>query len=58
MDTKWKWHQIIHRLIDELNTTEKEVYKMNYISCLNWQGFLYEKHKVTEAINKNNKSTV
>ena len=52
MNPKWKWHQIIHMLIENLNTTEKKIYKMNYISCLNWQGYFYERNKVLEALAK------
>jgi hypothetical protein len=52
MNPKWKWHQIIHMMIDNLNITEKEVFKMNYISVLNWQAYFYERGKVLEALSK------
>jgi hypothetical protein len=52
---KFKWHSIIHQLIKELNTTEKEVYKMNYISCLNWLSYFKERDDVINNINKKNK---
>jgi hypothetical protein len=55
ISNKWKWHQTIYTLIEELNTTEKEVYKMNYISALNWLSFFYERNKVAEAQMKTNK---
>ena len=58
MDSKWKWHHIIYQLIKELNTTEKKVYKMNYISSLNWLSFFYERGKVQEALAKQNKSKI
>jgi hypothetical protein len=52
MSPKWRWHQMIHHMIAELNMTEKEVYKMNYISSLNWQSYFYERGKVQEALSK------
>ena len=55
MRSQWKWHQVVHGLITELNITEKKVYKMNYISVLNWQSYFYERSKVAEAIAKQNK---
>lgn len=55
MDEKFNWHNIIYKLITELNTTEKKVYKMNYISCLNWLSFFKNRDEVKEAQRKNNK---
>jgi hypothetical protein len=49
MDSKWKWHNLIYKLIKELNIDEDKVYKKNYISTLNWLSFFYEKNKVEEA---------
>lgn len=37
---------MIYLLIKELNLNEKEVYKMNYVSSLNWLSFLKNKHEV------------
>ena len=53
LDDRWKWHSIIFTFITELNMKEKDVYKMNYISSLNWLSFLNEKNKIEN--NKNNK---
>jgi hypothetical protein len=53
IDDRFQWHQLIYLLIKELNTTEKKIYKKNYISCLNWLAFLNERNKVQENINKN-----
>ena len=50
MDDRWGWHSMIFTLIKELNMKEKEVYKMNYISALNWLSFFKER----DEINKNN----
>ena len=46
---QFRWHQVIHTLIKELNTTEKAVYKKNYISCLNWLSYLTEKNQIETA---------
>lgn len=35
--------------------TEKQVYKKNYISCLNWLSYFYQRDKAIEARNKQNK---
>jgi hypothetical protein len=55
MNEKWRWHNIIYKLIQELNLTEDKVYKKNYISVLNWLSFFYEKGKVEETLMKQNK---
>lgn len=55
MDEKFNWHNIIYKLITELNMTENKVYKMNYISCLNWLSFFKNRDEVIEAQRKNNK---
>jgi len=55
MDSKWKWHNMIYQLVTELNETEKSIYKKNYISCLNWLSYFYERNKVQEALAKQNK---
>lgn len=39
---------MIHKLIKELNTTESEVYEMNYISVLNWLSYFYEQDKIAK----------
>lgn len=56
MDSKWAWHNVVYELISELNITEKEAYKMNYISVLNWKSYFYERNKVREAQAKQSKS--
>jgi hypothetical protein len=55
MSNKWKWHEIIHLMISELNTTEEKVYKKNYISVLNWLSYFYERNKIREAEMKKQK---
>ena len=52
IDERFKWHQLIYKLIKELNTTENKVYKMNYISCLNWLAFFKERDEVESNILK------
>jgi hypothetical protein len=39
----------------ELNDTDAGIYKRNYISCLNWLAYFYERNKVEETIQKQNK---
>ena len=52
MDPKFKWHQLIFKFITELNMTEPDVYKMNYISALNWLSFFENRDEVNKNINK------
>ena len=37
---------MVHTLLTELNTTEEKVYKMNYISCLNWLSYFKQRDEV------------
>jgi len=39
----------------ELNDTDNGIYKRNYISCLNWLSYFYERNKVEEAKQKQKK---
>lgn len=48
------WLQMVHILLKELNTTDEEIYKKNYISCLNWMSYFYQRDKVVES-QQNNK---
>jgi hypothetical protein len=43
----------VHYLMKELGETEKEIYKKNYISCLNWLSYFYQRDKAIEAKHKN-----
>jgi hypothetical protein len=52
MDGKWKWHNMIYSLIQELNISETKTYKMNYISTLNWLSFFKERTQIIENKNK------
>lgn len=40
---------MIYKFIKELNMKEKEVYKMNYISALNWLSYFDAVNKLEEA---------
>jgi len=53
MDDKYKWLAMVHLLIRELNTTDDKIYKKNYISCLNWMSYFYQRDKINEQNNKN-----
>lgn len=50
IDDKFKWHSMIHTLINELNMTVDKVYEQNYLSTLNWLSFFDNKRTV--EINK------
>jgi hypothetical protein len=44
---------MVHTLLKELNTTDDKIFKKNYISCLNWMSYFYNRDKVTESQQKN-----
>tara|TARA_R110000765_G_scaffold164673_3_gene269725 strand:+ start:516 stop:719 length:204 start_codon:yes stop_codon:yes gene_type:complete len=46
IDDRFVWHQMIHTLIQELNTTEEKVYDMNYVASLNWLAFFKNKNEI------------
>lgn len=50
MDERYVWLDFIFAIMKALNKTDEDVYKMNYISCLNWLGYLKNKE---ELKNKN-----
>lgn len=52
IDSKFKWHDIVYTLLTELNKTDKDVYKMNYISCLNWLSYFKERDEVIKNSRK------
>jgi len=39
---------MVHKILTELNTTEGKVYKMNYISCLNWLSYFKQRDEVSK----------
>jgi hypothetical protein len=39
----------VYFLMGKLDLTDDEVYKKNYISCLNWLSFFYQKDKIEES---------
>jgi len=43
---------MIHTIIKETNSTEKEAYKKNYISTLNWLSYLKNVDEVKYNIQK------
>jgi hypothetical protein len=49
---KWQWHLMVWKLVDELNLTPEEVYKMNYIDCLNWLSMFYQRDQFIEQQQK------
>lgn len=50
---KWQWLMMVDKLVKELNMTPDEIYKMNYISCLNWLSMYHEKETYEKMNNKN-----
>jgi hypothetical protein len=49
IDDAYNWHQLVFKLITELNTTEKKVYRMNYISSLNWLSYFKQRDEVANG---------
>ena len=49
MDKRFVWLEWVYTLLKELNTTDTVIYEKNYISCLNWMSFFYQKNKVNES---------
>lgn len=43
---------MVLRLVKELNLRPDEVYKMNYISCLNWLSMFNQRDKYIEEQQK------
>jgi hypothetical protein len=52
MEDKFLWLGMVHMLLKELNTTDTAIYEKNYISCLNWMSYFYQKNKVEESKTK------
>lgn len=44
---------MVHKLVEELNLTPNDVYKMNYIDCLNWLSMFHLRDKHIEMTRKN-----
>lgn len=40
---------MVYTLLKELNTTDTVIYEKNYISCLNWLAYFYQKNKIAES---------
>lgn len=50
IDSRFKWHNMISKFIQELNMKENEVYEMNYISSLNWLSYFDNRDEVIKNI--------
>lgn len=48
IENKYLWLGMVHLLLKELNCTDKDIYEKNYISCLNWMSYFYQRNKVEE----------
>lgn len=51
MDDRFKWLEMVYMLLTKLNTTDEMIYKKNYIGCLNWLSYFYQKNKVEQSKN-------
>lgn len=51
MPQEYKWYELIQVFVNKLNLKPNEVYKMNYIDCLNWLSYWDVAYKISE--NKN-----
>ena len=49
LDKRYKWLEMVHILLKELNTTDEVIFKKNYISCLNWMSYFYNREKLKES---------
>ena len=38
----------VFNLMKALNKSDTEIYKMNYVSCLNWLGYLKNKEELKD----------
>ncbi len=45
---KFKWLQMVHILLKELNETRDKIYDMNYIEALNWLAYFKENNEVAK----------
>ena len=52
ISAKFAHHQMVDTLIQLLNKSDEQVYKMNYVGALGWLAYQGEKNRVQEAINK------
>jgi len=48
MDERYVWLDFVYKLMKELNKTDEDVYKMNYVSCLNWLGYFKNKEEIKD----------
>jgi len=42
---------MVYTLLKELNTTDEVIYQKNYISCLNWLSYFYQKSQINKGKN-------
>lgn len=47
---KWQYHLQVQTLCKNLNLRPTEVYKMNFISCLNWLSMWFMKEKYEQKL--------
>jgi hypothetical protein len=49
LDKRFIWLDWVYTLLKELNTTDEKIYEKNYIGCLNWMSYFYQKNKVEQS---------
>lgn len=52
MNEKWNWISMVDRLSDGDITKHEEVYKINYIYCLNILSYWYERDEYNKQIER------
>jgi hypothetical protein len=48
LDDRYVWLDFVWNLMKELNKSDEEVYKMNYISALNWLSYFKNKEELKD----------
>jgi hypothetical protein len=50
LDDRYEWLDFVYNLMERLKETEEQIYKKNYISCLNWLSYF---KNINDMKNKN-----
>lgn len=58
MDSKWGWISMVDRLSNADITKHEEIYKLNYIQCLNLLSYWKEKDDYMNEMNNIKNNTI
>ena len=58
MDSKWGWISMVDRLSNADITKHEEIYKLNYIECLNLLSYWKEKDDYMNEMNNIKNNTI